>query len=142
MAKEGFNFWQDHSTRYLEMALSTKHRERLDHADGYGKRTGECGDTVEFFLTVNDGKIASISFDTDGCMNTNACANTVATLLEGKRIEQAWEITPGHIADYLETLPRDEYHCAELAIGALYLALSNYGETAREPWKKAYQRKC
>ena len=131
MSKEGFNFWQDHSTTYLEMALSTAHRERLDHADGYGKRTGECGDTIEFFLMVTKGIIRSISFDTDGCMNTNACANAVATLLEGKRIEKAWEMTPQHIADYLETLPEDEYHCAELAVGALYLALSNYGEAGR-----------
>ena len=131
MEKETFDFWQDHSAKYLEMALSTEHRERPDHTDGYGKRTGECGDTVEFFLTVRDGIIRSISFDTDGCMNTNACANTVATLLEGKSIENAWKLTPRKIADYLETLPDDEYHCAELAVGALYLALSNYGKTGR-----------
>lgn len=133
MEKDGFDFWQDHSTTYLEMALSTEHRERPDHTDGYGKRTGECGDTVEFFLTVTNGIIRSISFDTDGCMNTSACANTIATLLEGQPVEKAWELTPQQIADYLETLPDDEYHCAELAVGALYLALSNYGKTGRSP---------
>lgn len=141
MEKETFNFWQDHSTQYLEMALSSERRERLEHADGYGKRTGECGDTIEFFLIINKGIIDSITFDTDGCMNTNACANTIAMLLEGKSVEKAWEITPQHLADYLETLPQDEYHCAELAVGAMYLALSNYGETSREPWKKAYPKK-
>jgi len=113
----------------------------LERADGYGKRTGECGDTIEFFLIINKGIIDSITFDTDGCMNTNACANTVAMLLEGKTVEKAWEITPQHLANYLETLPQDEYHCAELAVGAMYLALSNYGETSREPWKKAYAKK-
>jgi nitrogen fixation NifU-like protein len=133
VAKEDFNFWQDHSVKYLEMALSTEHRERPDHVDGYGKRTGECGDTVEFFIMVTNGIIRSISFDTDGCMNTNACANTVATLLEGKSIETAWEMTPRQIVDYLETMPEDEYHCAELAVGALYLALSNYGEASSRP---------
>ena len=141
METEAFNFWQDHSSRYLEMAFSTDRRERVELADGYGKRTGECGDTVEFFLVVNHGIIKSITFDTDGCMNTNACANTVALLSEGKSIEKAWEITPDGIADYLQTLPQNEYHCAELAIGALYLALSNCKEISRNPWKKAYQRK-
>lgn len=138
METETFNFWQDHSTRYLEMAFRTDRRERLEHADAYGKRTGDCGDTVEFFLMVDRGIIQSVTFDTDGCINTNACANTVALYAEGRRIEKAWEIMPEDIVAYLQTLPQEQHHCAELAVGALYLALSNYRETLRDPWKKVY----
>lgn len=141
METETFNFWQDHSTRYLEMAFRTDRRERLKHADAYGKRTGDCGDTVEFFLMVDRGIIQSVTFDTDGCINTNACANTVALYAEGRRIEKAWEIMPEDIVAYLQTLPQEQHHCAELAVGALYLALSNYRETLRDPWKKVYSRR-
>jgi len=120
-----FDFWQDHSTNYLEMAFSTDRRERLENPNGYGKRTGECGDTVEMFLCLRDNRIQSVSFDTDGCLNTNACANTVARLAEGKDLAAAWEITPEDVVEYLETLPQDKKHCAELAVGAFYLALAD-----------------
>jgi nitrogen fixation NifU-like protein len=63
----------------------------------------------------------------------------VFLLVEGKTIGEAWEIAPEAVADYLETLPEDHFHCAELAVGALYMALSNYNELQRSPWKKPYQ---
>lgn len=132
---EEFDLWQDHSLRYLEMAFRTDRREILERPDGYGKRTGECGDTVEMFLTVRGDRIASVSFDTDGCMSTNACANTVAELAEGKTVEEAWDISTEDVISYLETLPSDNIHCAELAIGAFYLALANYKDIKRSPYK-------
>ena len=125
MEPQKFNFWQDHSLHYLEMAYRSDRRERIEHPDGYGKRTGECGDTVEMFLSVQQGHIQSVSFETNGCMNTNACANTVAELVEGRKVEDAWEITSDDVIAYLETLPPENTHCAELAVGALYLALTN-----------------
>ncbi len=54
-------------------------------------------------------------------------------------MEEAWEITPENVIDYLETLPYEKNHCAELAIGAFCLALSNYREVKKNPWKKAYR---
>lgn len=135
------NFWKDHSLRYLEMALRTDKRERLTTPDGYGKRTGECGDTVEMFLTVRNNRIQAISFDTDGCINTNACANTLIFLAEGKTIAQAWEITPEKVIAFLETLSEEHTHCAELAVGALYLALVNFQECKHAPWKKLYAKR-
>jgi nitrogen fixation NifU-like protein len=133
--RQEFDFLQDHSLRYLEMAFRTDRREIIERPDGYGKRTGECGDTVEMFLTVRGDRIASVSFDTDGCMSTNACANTVAELAEGKSLEDAWDISTEDIIKYLETLPPDNIHCAELAIGAFYLALANYKDLKRNPYK-------
>jgi nitrogen fixation NifU-like protein len=141
MEPMNFNFLQDHSDHYLEMAYSTGRRERIEHPDGYGKRTGDCGDTVEIYLSVNQGRIQSVSFQTDGCMNTSACANTVGELVEGKSVEAAWELTPEDVVDYLETLPSQNFHCAELAVGALYLALANYREHQRRPWKRLYAGK-
>ena len=136
-----FNFWQDHSRRYLEMAFRSDRRETMEYPDGYGKRTGVCGDTVEVYLSIHGDRIRAVSFQTDGCLNTNACANTVAVLAEGRKVEEAWEIAPGNVVDYLETLPPENRHCAELAVGALYLALNNYEELKRNPWKKMYQKK-
>ena len=140
MEKKSFDFWQDHSNNYLEMAFGYDRRERIKNPDAYGKRTGECGDTVEMFLSIRNGRIHSVSFDTDGCINTNACCNTVARLVEGKKVEEAWEIIPDEVIEHLRTLQTENYHCAELAVGAFYLALTDYQEHQRNPWKKPYQK--
>jgi nitrogen fixation NifU-like protein len=136
-----FDFWQDHSLRYLEMAFRNDRRQIIANPDGYGKRTGDCADTVEIFLTVRDGRIQSVSYETNGCMNTNACANTVAELVEGKDVASAWELTPDDVINYLETLPPRNTHCAELAAGALYRALINFQDNQRLPWEKTVSKK-
>jgi len=43
------DFWQNHSRMFLEMAFRADYRERPYQADGYGIKTGDCDDTVEFF---------------------------------------------------------------------------------------------
>lgn len=119
------DFYNKHSLNYLEMALRTDRIERIQNPDGYGKRIGDCGDIVEFFLMVEDSRLDCVSFCTQGCMNTNACCNTVAEFAKDKTIDQAWKITPDQVIEFLETLPGEDMHCAELAAGAFYLALSN-----------------
>ena len=138
MAKNSFDFYQDHSRQYLEMALRSDRQAAIRNPDGYGKRTGDCGDTVELFLQVREDTIEYLSFLTNGCINTTACCNAVAQLAEGKSIEKAWVITPEDVVAYLETLPPEHTHCAELSVGALYLALANFQELKQAPWKKMY----
>ena len=108
------------------MALSHDRKERVSNPDGYGKRIGECGDIVEFFLTIKKNVIEGASYDISGCMNTNASAATLAEMARGKSLESAWEITDHTIIDFLQTLPEENHHCAQLAVGAFYLALSDY----------------
>lgn len=132
------NLYGEPSVHYLEMAIRMDKRRIIKDPDGYGKRTGKCDDTVEVFLIVRKNRIHSVSFITDGCINTHACANCVAFLAEGKSTTEAWEITPEKVIDYLETLPQEYTHCAELAVGAFYLALVNYREFKHAPWKRFY----
>jgi nitrogen fixation NifU-like protein len=137
---DSFDFWNDHSPKYLEMAFRNDKCEIVENPDGYGKNTGDCGDTVEFFLTVSRDRIRWISFAVNGCINTRACANTVVMMAEGKTLSEAWKITPELVIQYLETLPSESHHCAELAVGALYLALANCRKNKNEPWRKLYSK--
>jgi nitrogen fixation NifU-like protein len=123
------------------MALETNRCGKIQHPDGYGKYSRECGDTLEMFLMARDGQIWSAYFHTEGCVYTVACANTVVRMIEGKPVEQAWHILPQHISDYLETLPKAEIHCAELAVKALRVALLDLKETERQPWTKFYRKR-
>lgn len=126
MDKRAFDFWQDHSDAYLKMAFTTDREERIEAPDAYGEKTGECGDSVAFYLVIQNAYIKSVSFSIDGCINTRACANTVAEMSEGKSVRSAWHITPERVIRYLKTLPDGEHHCAELAVGAFYLTLADY----------------
>ncbi len=131
MDRDQFNSKPKRSAHFLKMALDTEKRRVPQNYGGYGKRTGVCGDTVEIFISVRDERIRSVSYMTDGCLNTNACANTVAFLAEGRTIDEGWEIKTEHVIAYLESLPAQETHCAELAVGALYLALANCRDIKR-----------
>lgn len=132
---------QQHSLHFLEAAFRTDRQGKIAHPDGYGIRVGDCGDTIEIFLSVEESIIRRVSFVIDGCLNTVACANAIADLTEGRPVSEAWKINADIIARYLETLPEDHFHCAELASGAMYLALSDYQRIHRENWKKAYMQR-
>ena len=134
---ESQDFWNVHSLTLIEMAYEASYRERLENPDGYGTRTGVCGDSVEFFIMVDQNEcLSSISFDFDGCVYTAACCNSVVHLGQGHLVENAWNITDEMIKEFLQTLPEDHYHCAELCVGAFYLALTDYQK------KKAKKEIC
>jgi nitrogen fixation protein NifU and related proteins len=139
MGEAVFDFLNDHSEQFIRMALSYNRQEAVTNPDGYGKNTGDCGDTVEFFLTVRNDRVEFISYGVNGCINTNACANTVVNMADGKPVDALWKITPDRIIRYLKTLPPESIHCAELAVGALYRALANYQDMKINPWKKGYR---
>ena len=124
--KKPFDYWQDHSETFLIMANLWDRRKAVDQADGYAKKTGDCGDTVAIYLNIKNGVISTLNYELHGCMNTNACCNALACLAEGKMVAQSWEITPNDIIDLLETLPADHHHCAELTVGTFYLALAEW----------------
>lgn len=141
MDQATMNFWQSHSLPFLEMAMRTDRRQVLQNADGYGKMSRECGDTVEVFLMVRNGRIHSAAFETDGCLYALVCANATVCLAEGKTLEEALELTPEMVASYLETLPPEENHCAEQAVQVLRLAILDARANERQPWKKFYPRR-
>ncbi len=120
------DFWNDHSLEFLEMAMKRDFQESVQSCDGYGKRTRSCGDTLEFFVMVTDRKVASISYDVQGCLYSHACANTVIKFARGKLIDTAREIIKEDIVSYLKTLPEEEEHCAVHALAAFNSALDDY----------------
>jgi nitrogen fixation protein NifU and related proteins len=140
MDRKTFDFLQDHSPKYLEMAFKSDKCEIVEHPDGYGKSSSDCGDTIEFFLTINKDCIRWVSFEVNGCINTRACANTVVMMAEGKTVSEAWKIKPDDIIQYLETLPAESAHCAEMAVSALGLALNDFRKNKQDPWRKLYPK--
>lgn len=135
------DLFQDHSVAFLEMALTGAYHENPAQPDAVGyRRATRCTDSIEMYIMVEEGRLASVSFATDGCLTTNACGSCVAHLATGRSIEAAWKITPQQVFDHLETLPEDHLFCAEMAVGALQDALKCYRDARKHPWKKPYRR--
>jgi nitrogen fixation protein NifU and related proteins len=128
----------EHSPHFQEMVSRIERYGTIDKPDGYGKRTSACGDIIEFFLAVRNDRLQMITFKVGGCANTVACTNTVSLLMEGQTLADAWQLTQEQVIDYLETLAPDQYHCAELAVGAFFNALADCNRRRKEPWKKPY----
>jgi nitrogen fixation NifU-like protein len=139
MSEPNNDFWQSHSMTFLECAFRADRNEVIHRPDAHGKKTGDCGDTVEFFIILSKNRFQAISYAVNGCMYTNACANAVIDLARNLTIDEAWELTPEMVAGYLETLPEDHFHCAELAVGALYLTLADAKRKMKNSWKNAYR---
>ena len=132
--------WQAHSLTFLEMAFRTDRQGHPANPSGIGHNVGSCKDSITLFMMVRDHAIEAIAYELDGCLNTNACANMVAEIVEGQDIESAWRVTPEIVADHLQTLPPGHFHCAELAVGALYKALADYQQNGGKAWKAGYRR--
>lgn len=129
---------EEHSDRFKMMISNQERYGQLEKPDGYGKKQGDCGDTVEMYLSVQAGQLRMVTFQISGCLNTYACANTVSYLTEGRMVCDCWQLGPEDVIHFLESLPEDHHHCAELAVGTFYLALADYNRKVREPWKKMY----
>lgn len=137
---EGPDGLQAHSLTFLEMAFRTDRQKRPAQFSGVGRNIGRCRDRITMYVTVSGGIVRDIAFEMDGCLNTAACANTVAEIAVGRDLEAAWQTTPQMVAEYLQTLPSDHFHCAELAVGAFYKALADYQQNGAKEWQTGYRR--
>lgn len=117
-------------------AMQPRNFGPLDGSDGYRKITGPCGDTMAFWLVVNQGVVQQASFITDGCGSSLACGSMATSLAMGKRVEEAAAISQKDILDALGGLPTELEHCALLASNTLKAACENC--LARQSRPRAY----
>jgi nitrogen fixation NifU-like protein len=95
----------------------------MEDPSGYGRVTGNCGDTMEIFLRVENGIVSDASFTTDGCGCSAVCASVACELAIGEKTEPLSDITGEAILEVLGNLPEKEVHCAFLAAETLQTAL-------------------
>lgn len=109
----------------LEEAIE-KYSGRLNDPTASARVTGPCGDTMEFFVNIENGKITEVRFHADGCGVTAACGAAVAFYVDGRPLSEAFFISPGLILRTLKQVPDDHKHCAILASTAFYRALADH----------------
>ncbi len=94
--------------------------------------TGPCGDTMEFYLIIEDDVITTVRYHTDGCEFTRQCARTVAKYIQGKPLRDALSVNVKYVLDELPDLPDAHRHCAVLSVMTFYKAIGRlWVEVAR-----------
>ena len=129
-----------YSETVIDHAMNPRNVGDMGNADGFGKVTGPCGDTMEIWLKVGDGIVAEATFLTDGCGTSIASGSMVTELVRGKSIPEAQKVTQQDVLNALGGLPEDSLHCALLVANTLKEAIKDYLVLKKEPWKKAYRK--
>jgi nitrogen fixation NifU-like protein len=129
-----------YSETTIDHFVKPRNLGNMDDADGFGRVTGSCGDTMEIWLKVRNGTIASATFMTDGCGTSIASGSVVTELAKGRSVGEARRISQQDVLDALGGLPKESEHCALLAADTLKEAIKDYLMIEREPWKKAYRK--
>jgi NifU-like protein involved in Fe-S cluster formation len=94
--------------------------------DTHAIYTGPCGDTMEFFLKVEDGVIKDATFQAIGCAGAFSSGSALCDMIRGKTLEEAEKIEEEDIIAYLDGIPLQKVHCACLAKRTLRKAIKDY----------------
>jgi nitrogen fixation protein NifU and related proteins len=113
-----------YSEAVIEHFLNPRNVGVMQDASCFNAMSGICGDTIGIYVGLEEGRIARISFVTDGCGPTIACSSAITSMAKGLTIEEALQISSEGLIENLGGLPLENTHCADLAVNTLRSALS------------------
>lgn len=116
----------DFSPIAMEHAQHPHNYGPLANFNGHAVIKGPCGDTMEFWIFVQNSKIEKASFITDGCCSSLTCGSMATSLAEGKNIAEVGLIQQQDILNALGSFPEESQHCALLAANTLKAACEDY----------------
>jgi nitrogen fixation NifU-like protein len=116
-----------YSDKVMEHFMHPRNVGEIENADGIGEEGNPvCGDMMTFYIKVKDNRLEDVKFKTFGCGAAIAVSSMVSEMAKGKTIEEAMKITPRSVADMLEGLPKNKFHCSNLGAQALHRAIEDY----------------
>ncbi len=116
-----------YSQKVMEHFMNPRNVGEIDNPDGVGEEGNPvCGDMMTFYIKVKDNRLEDVKFKTFGCGAAIAVSSMVSEMARGKTLEEAMKITPRSVADELEGLPKNKFHCSNLGAQALHKAIEDY----------------
>ena len=118
-----------YSEKVMDHFANPRNVGEIEDADGVGEVGNPvCGDMMTFYIKVKDDRLEDVKFKTFGCGAAIAVSSITSEMAKGKTLEEAASITPRLVADELEGLPKNKFHCSNLGAQALRKAIRNYAE--------------
>jgi nitrogen fixation NifU-like protein len=115
-----------YSEAAIEHGMNPRNVGEIENADGFGKVTGLCGDTMSIWIKVSNDQIIDVRFLTDGCGTTRASGSMATEMAKGKSLAKAQKISQQDILEALGGLPKESEHCALLAASTLNQAIKDH----------------
>jgi len=116
-----------YSEKVMDHFMNPHNVGEIENPDGVGEVGNPvCGDMMTFYIKVDDNHLSDVKFKTFGCGAAIAVSSIVSEMAMGKTLEEARKITPALVAEELEGLPKNKYHCSNLGAQALNKAIDNY----------------
>ena len=118
-----------YSEKVMDHFMNPRNVGEIKDADGIGEEGNPvCGDMMTFYIKVKDNRLEDVKFQTFGCGAAVAVSSMVSEMAKGKTLEEAVKITPSLVAQELEGLPKNKYHCSNLGAQALRKAIRDYAQ--------------
>ena len=116
-----------YSEKVMEHFMNPRNVGEIEDADGVGEEGNPvCGDMMTFYIKIKDNRLDDVKFKTFGCGAAIAVSSMVSEMAKGKTLEEAMKITPRSVANELEGLPKNKFHCSNLGAQALNKAIQDY----------------
>jgi tRNA-specific 2-thiouridylase len=84
-----------------------------------------CGDLSRVSLSIEDGRVASVTVDSEGCGAARAATAAVAEMVEGEPVVDAARVGTDQVDAAVGGLTPAKRHAAQLAADALHRALAS-----------------
>ena len=116
-----------YNEKVMDHFMHPRNVGEIENADGIGEVGNPvCGDMMTFYIKVKANRLEDVKFKTFGCGAAIAVSSMVSEMARGKTIEEALKITPESVADELQGLPKQKFHCSNLGAQALHKAIEDY----------------
>jgi len=126
-----------YSEKVMEHFMNPRNVGEIENPDGIGEIGNPvCGDMMTFYIKVRDNRLEDVKFKTFGCGAAIAVSSMVSEMAKGKTLDEAKKITPKRVAEELEGLPKNKFHCSNLGAQALNKAIANYLKKQAKGGKK------
>ncbi|HJX13909.1 MAG TPA: Fe-S cluster assembly scaffold protein NifU [Dehalococcoidales bacterium] len=125
-----------YSQTVMDHFMNPRNVGEIENADGVGEEGNPvCGDMMTFYIKVKDDRLEDVKFKTFGCGAAIAVSSMVSEMAKGKTLDEVMEITPQTVADKLEGLPKNKFHCSNLGAQALHKAIEDYRKKQKKGGK-------
>jgi nitrogen fixation NifU-like protein len=126
-----------YSDKVMDHFMHPRNVGEIENPDGVGEVGNPvCGDMMTFYIKVKDDHLEDVKFKTFGCGAAIAVSSMVSEMAVGKSIEEAKKITPEMVAEQLEGLPKQKFHCSNLGAQALNKAIEDFESKKAEEGEK------
>jgi nitrogen fixation NifU-like protein len=115
-----------YSAQLLDHFQNPRNAGEIDDADAAAEiENPACGDVLRLTLKISEGRITQARFKAKGCVAAIGCGSALTELVMRKTLNEAKGLGREDVSAAVGGLPQASTHAAQLALDALFSALTH-----------------